>query len=1162
MRVPRALAVTLAAALAITTAAGSAVAADPPGTITLATGDSAMRYSRAMPVGAVSGGYLFNLADRDEVTLVDAAGKSTTYPTPDLNWLRSCGSTSTVVAGGSDQSVSWFDVASHAGHEVTLAEGRTYLGPAPDGWVEYTSVTDGETGITTVDLYHHLAASGAVALIHSYGELSSYGVPGSYACDGQGFAFVMHDSPQSTLYRQPFSGGDPEVVLPTAENGRVLTWAVAGREVIYSMGAIDTSTGEVYRQAAGSMPEEIASGIDNSAVGFSAAMSATATLFTVDAGSGTQIFSKPIGATAREVTGLPTLNVMPFQVRADPTAGGFLLGSAPDSLDDGSALYDVVGTAATGVWSPPMAAMETLHAESAPGRAVWSDDREVGDAVWSRSITGTGTLLAGPEQLIGTHVSAGVIAVDGRRVVWANDSTNSLVVHDGASAATRGDVGTVMAMSGHRVLRSVNRAISVLDLVTGTSRDATGMQAIWGNRAVGLDSTGAIIGMDLTTGKTSTVVTADQTGITPDDSYLYTVLTDQDLVVWYSLDAVGWRNLRTGEQAEVNAGTGEWINGVSVSGDRIAARFSIPDAAETRVFDPTGKQLVTVAATEGQQIGPVGLVWAARNPNTYRLLNPELTPVPSAGLPPRHEGNPFLPASLDLTATSPQWVGEWVFTEPLTTCSLVIRNGLGTVVRTISCDAAYTPLGEAVVTWDGKDSSGALVPGGSYTWQLAGGDGDGSLVDVDGTSGVQGAVTVTNGTPTPGTLTTSKPTISGSPVVGSTLTANAGSWGPAPVTLTYQWYRDGVAIPNATSSTYAVATADVGARLTVTVTGTKTGYTTAARTSDQTAVVTAPTTPPQPPPAPKVIRIGGADRIATAIAASKLAFPTAGGARAVVLSRHDAFADALAGTPLAGAAKASLLMTRSKSLDASVAAEIKRVLPAKGTVYLLGGTGALSSTIEGTLKSMGFNPVRVAGADRFATSVAIANETAKVLGHRPNMVFATTGMDFPDGLAAGATAGSRGATLVLTQGSTVPTAVRSYLTAADKAGTPLVAVGGPSAKASVAWDQTIVGSDRYATAAQLATVYWAKKGDPADDARAIGIATGQNWPDALSGGAFMAGRGPLLVTTPTSLRPVTKSAIQTIVASETPSTVRTGYVFGGAAVVNNAVLDAVAALLR
>lgn len=1161
MRAPRALAVAVTAALAITTAAGSAVAADPPGTITLATGDSATQYVRTLPVGAVSGGYLFNLSDRSEVTLVDATGKSTTYPAPALNRLRSCGSTSTVAAGGEGQSVSWFDVATHAGHEVTLPDGRTYLGPAPDGWVEYASVTDAETGVTAVDLYHHVAATGAATLIHSFGGLSTYDEPGNYVCDGQGLAFVMHGSPQSTVYRQPFSGGDPEVVLPTADNGLVMTRAVAGREVLYSMGAVDTSTGDVYRKAAGSTPEKVASGVDNSDVGFSGTMSSTATLFALDAGSGTQIFSKGIGATAQEVTGLPTLNVMPFQVTADATAGGFLLGLAPDSLDDGSALYDVVGTTATGVWSPPMADMETLHAVSAPGRAVWSDDREVGDAAWSRSITGTGTLTAGLEQLIGTHVSAGVIAVDGRRVVWANDSTNRLVVHDGASAATRSDAGTVIAMSGHRILRSVNRTHSVLDLVTGTSRDATGMEAIWGNRAVGLDSTGAIIGMDLTTGDRSVLVPADQTAIAPDELYLYSVLIDQDLVAWYSFDQVRWRDLKTGKQGEIAAGEGGWIYWVGLSGNRIGVRSyaMAGGTSETGVFDPTGKQLLTVADTEGQQIGPVGLAWAARNPNTYRPLNPELTPVPSAGLPPRHEGNPFLPASLDLTATSPQWVGEWVFTEPLTTCSLVIRNGSGTVVRTISCDAAYTTLGEAVVTWDGKDSSGALVPGGSYTWQLTGGDGDGPLVDVDGTSGVQGTVTVTTGTTAPGTLTTSKPTINGSPVVGSTLTANPGSWGPAPVTLAYQWNRDGVAIPNATSSTYPVSSADVGARLTVTVTGTKTGYTTAARTSDPTSAVTAPTAPP---PAPKVIRIGGADRIATAIAASKLAFPTSGSAKAVVLSRHDAFADALAGTPLAGAAKAPLLMTRSKSLDASVAAEIKRVLPAKGTVYLLGGTGALSSTIEGTLKSMGFNPVRVAGADRFATSVAIANETAKVLGHRPSKVFVTTGMNFPDGLAAGATAGSRGATLVLTQGSSVPTSVRSYLTAADNAGTPLVAVGGPSAKAAVAWDQTIVGSDRYATAAQLATAYWAKKGDPSDDPSAIGVATGQNWPDALSGGAFMANRGPLLVTTATSLMPVTKSAIQTIVASETPPTVRTGYVFGGAAVVNNTVLAAVTALLR
>ena len=88
-----------------------------------------------------------------------------------------------------------------------------------------------------------------------------------------------------------------------------------------------------------------------------------------------------------------------------------------------------------------------------------------------------------------------------------------------------------------------------------------------------------------------------------------------------------------------------------------------------------------------------------------------------------------------------------------------------------------------------------------------------------------------------GTLTAATPTISGTKVVGSTLTAAPGTWGPAPVTLTYQWYRSGTAISGATASTYKLTTTDLGATLTVKVTGSRSGFTTASRTSAATSTI-------------------------------------------------------------------------------------------------------------------------------------------------------------------------------------------------------------------------------------------------------------------------------------------------------------------------------------
>jgi hypothetical protein len=97
-----------------------------------------------------------------------------------------------------------------------------------------------------------------------------------------------------------------------------------------------------------------------------------------------------------------------------------------------------------------------------------------------------------------------------------------------------------------------------------------------------------------------------------------------------------------------------------------------------------------------------------------------------------------------------------------------------------------------------------------------------------------------------GTLTAPTPTISGTKAVGNTLTIVPGTWGPAPVTLAYQWYRSGVAISGATASTYKLTTTDQTKTMTVRVTGTKSGYTTVAHTSAATTAVLGSFTAPTP----------------------------------------------------------------------------------------------------------------------------------------------------------------------------------------------------------------------------------------------------------------------------------------------------------------------------
>jgi hypothetical protein len=75
------------------------------------------------------------------------------------------------------------------------------------------------------------------------------------------------------------------------------------------------------------------------------------------------------------------------------------------------------------------------------------------------------------------------------------------------------------------------------------------------------------------------------------------------------------------------------------------------------------------------------------------------------------------------------------------------------------------------------------------------------------------------------------PRITGKAKVGQTLKVAAGKWAPAPVSLSYQWYRNGVKITKATSASYKVTKLDNGKQLSVKVTGKKAGYQSVTKTS-------------------------------------------------------------------------------------------------------------------------------------------------------------------------------------------------------------------------------------------------------------------------------------------------------------------------------------------
>jgi hypothetical protein len=94
------------------------------------------------------------------------------------------------------------------------------------------------------------------------------------------------------------------------------------------------------------------------------------------------------------------------------------------------------------------------------------------------------------------------------------------------------------------------------------------------------------------------------------------------------------------------------------------------------------------------------------------------------------------------------------------------------------------------------------------------------------------------------------PMISGTPQVGSTLTVTDGTWTPADITATYQWFRDEGPIAGATASTYTLTAADEGKTLVVLVNASKPGYQDRMNMSNAVGPIAAAPAPPVVAPAP------------------------------------------------------------------------------------------------------------------------------------------------------------------------------------------------------------------------------------------------------------------------------------------------------------------------
>ena len=136
----------------------------------------------------------------------------------------------------------------------------------------------------------------------------------------------------------------------------------------------------------------------------------------------------------------------------------------------------------------------------------------------------------------------------------------------------------------------------------------------------------------------------------------------------------------------------------------------------------------------------------------------------------------------------------------------------------------------------------------------------------------------------------------------------------------------------------------------------------------------------------------------------------------IIVATGRNFADSLS----ASAAKLPILMVKD-SLNVEQKVFLDEMNPSK--IYIVGGEGAVNSSIAEELRNYSGEVERVAGNNRRETSVKIAKEFFK----NPKAVVMASAKNFPDGLCGGPLAAVIGAPLILTVDNNI-TEAKNYIT--------------------------------------------------------------------------------------------------------------------------------------
>jgi putative cell wall-binding protein len=308
------------------------------------------------------------------------------------------------------------------------------------------------------------------------------------------------------------------------------------------------------------------------------------------------------------------------------------------------------------------------------------------------------------------------------------------------------------------------------------------------------------------------------------------------------------------------------------------------------------------------------------------------------------------------------------------------------------------------------------------------------------------------------------------------------------------------------------------------------------------------------------VRTGGTDRYATAALLFSQGGFTGGANHVAVLASGVNYPDALSANYLAaglnGGAGTRVLLTDPNVLpQPTYQALITGIANAITTVYIVGGTAAVSTNVSNAISAIHvgnnnanafINVIRVAGADRYATNnqVDLFNGASAV-----HTAIVAVGSNFADALAISPVVVTQKFPLVLTNGPSLSASAQSTLV--NLGITKVIIVGGTAAVSAateasikalgITIGYRIAGADRTLTASMIAsyettgtgtaafaatTAYAALNGLGLNIAQ-VYVARGDGFADALAAGTVAGGVG-------------TGSAVGAILLTGDPNTLGAG----------------------